>query len=83
MVRAFLEADGFDVVEATDGSRALAIARGGGIDLVRCDVAMPAMDGLELIATSPGPGRGATFTLALVDTTGPLEDFDAGTKGSV
>ena len=50
LIRAALEPDGFEVVDATGGREALALMRGNGIDLVVCDLAMPDMDGFEVIA---------------------------------
>ncbi|HYP89932.1 MAG TPA: response regulator [Polyangiaceae bacterium] len=40
---------GFQVVEATDGLRALALVENGAFDLVVSDVRMPVMGGVELL----------------------------------
>jgi signal transduction histidine kinase/DNA-binding response OmpR family regulator len=50
LIRAALEPDGFDVVDATGGRQALDLMREGAIDFVVCDLAMPGMDGFEVIA---------------------------------
>lgn len=51
VTRSILSKSGFDVVEAADGAQALRFLQNGGrIDLVICDVEMPNMDGLEMLA---------------------------------
>jgi signal transduction histidine kinase/CheY-like chemotaxis protein len=49
LIRAALEPEGFEVVDATGGREALELMRNNGIDLVVCDLAMPDMDGFEVI----------------------------------
>lgn len=49
VLRAYLEADGFDVSEASDGNEALAVLRSSNPDLVLLDVMMPGIDGLEVL----------------------------------
>lgn len=49
VLRAYLEADGFEVSEASDGSEAIAALRDGEPDLVLLDVMMPGLDGLEVL----------------------------------
>lgn len=43
-----LRGEGFDVVTAPDGEKALALLRSRAVDLVITDYKMPVMDGLEL-----------------------------------
>lgn len=43
-----LEDEGYKVVSAAAGNRALELARGGRIDTVICDVVMPGVDGMEV-----------------------------------
>ncbi|HVW30247.1 MAG TPA: response regulator [Polyangiaceae bacterium] len=43
-----LRGEGFEVVTAPDGERALAVLRSRAVDLVITDYKMPVMDGLEL-----------------------------------
>ncbi len=49
MVSFTLKGSGYEVVEASDGVEALAIAKTRSFDLVVTDVNMPNMDGIELI----------------------------------
>ncbi len=49
VLRAYLEADGFAVVEAADGEAALTALRADPPDLVLLDVMMPGIDGLEVL----------------------------------
>jgi len=46
-----LRGEGYDVIEAANGREALAAARADKPDLVLTDLAMPVMDGFELITT--------------------------------
>ena len=45
VVRAMLQAEGYDVIEAADGSEALERLRAESADAVVCDILMPRMDG--------------------------------------
>ncbi len=49
MVSFTLKGSGYEVVEASDGVEALAVAKTRSFDLVVTDVNMPNMDGIELI----------------------------------
>ncbi len=49
IVRRYLEADGYKVVEAADGPEALERLSASPIDVVILDVMMPGMDGLEVL----------------------------------
>jgi two-component system, cell cycle response regulator DivK len=47
MMKAFLEHQGFDVLEAADGYEAVEKAVSGRPDLILMDIAMPVMDGIQ------------------------------------
>jgi len=49
LVRPYLEADGYDVVEADSGPTALAVIESDNIDLAIVDVMLPGFDGIELV----------------------------------
>lgn len=49
MLAKYLAAEGFEVIEAIDGAAALDLARREDPDLVLLDVAMPEMDGFEVL----------------------------------
>ncbi len=49
LVRPYLEADGYDVVEAESGPRALTMIENDSIDLAIIDVMLPGFDGIELV----------------------------------
>ena len=48
LLRALLQADGFEVATAANGSEALALARQGPLAMVISDILMPVMDGFTL-----------------------------------
>lgn len=48
LVKVFLEQEGFDVCEATNGAHALQLLEATTVDLVILDIMMPHMDGWEL-----------------------------------
>jgi len=50
MVRAVLQAAGYEVVEASDGVEAIEYAQDHAVDLVITDVNMPRMDGIALVS---------------------------------
>lgn len=50
MVRRYLHAEGFDVVEAADGPAALSRLRGSSPDLILLDVGLPGMDGFGVLS---------------------------------
>ncbi|HST15911.1 MAG TPA: response regulator transcription factor [Gaiellaceae bacterium] len=49
LLRAYLSKAGYSVVEADNGLDALALLRGGGIDVALVDVMMPELDGFEVV----------------------------------
>ncbi|MDH2902957.1 MAG: response regulator transcription factor [Actinomycetota bacterium] len=49
LVRPYLEADGYDVVEADSGPAALVVIENDSVDLAIIDVMLPGFDGIELV----------------------------------
>lgn len=49
LLRAYLDGEGFTVVEADNGLDALSLLRRGGIDVALLDVMMPELDGFEVV----------------------------------
>ncbi|MCA9545056.1 MAG: response regulator [Myxococcales bacterium] len=47
-------AERFEIVEAGDGQEGLDALKGGQVDLVLCDINMPRMNGLEMLARLHG-----------------------------
>lgn len=57
-----LEAEGHRVLLASDGEQGLALARGGGVDLVILDVMLPKLNGFEVLRTL----RGERHTMPII-----------------
>jgi adenylate cyclase len=74
-LRRLLAGDGYDVVEAEDGRRALAVlgTDGGGIDVVLLDLVMPELDGFETLAAIKRDPALATVPVIVVSG---LDDLD-------
>jgi DNA-binding response OmpR family regulator len=51
LVKRHLQADGHDVVEATDGPMALEVGREGEVDLAILDQLMPGLKGIDVLQT--------------------------------
>lgn len=49
LLRLYLEKEGYEVLEASDGLDALSLLRRGGIDLALVDVMLPELDGFEVV----------------------------------
>ncbi len=75
LIRAALEPEGFEVVEALGGREALARARSEPIDVVVCDLVMPDIDGFEVIGELKRDSRTADIPI-LVCTAHELTDAD-------
>jgi two-component system alkaline phosphatase synthesis response regulator PhoP len=74
LVAARLEADGYEVVEATDGEQALDLARSARPDLLILDKVMPKLDGFEVVrALREDP---ATNAVPIVMLTGRTNEED-------
>jgi CheY-like chemotaxis protein len=88
-VRAVLETEGFEVLEASQGRSAIRIVREQSIDLIICDIFMPDQDGLEtlrelrrefrgipVIAVSGGGSKGGVDVLAMAKHLGAAHVID-------
>ena len=62
-LRTILAEEGYELAEATDGAEALAVLPAFAPDLVLCDVRMPRMDGLTLLARAREQGSDAVFVM--------------------
>ncbi|MFQ6026503.1 MAG: response regulator, partial [Dehalococcoidia bacterium] len=51
VIKRLLSKEGHEVIEATNGSEALEIVSYGSPDIILLDVAMPVMDGFEVLRT--------------------------------
>lgn len=51
IITVYLEDSGFDVIQASDGRTGIELCRSIQPDLVLCDLRMPGMDGLQVLAT--------------------------------
>lgn len=68
MVNFTLSGAGFDVLEATDGSDALAKVQGQAVDLVLTDLNMPNMNGIELIRALRAEGDTRLTPIVMLTT---------------
>src|SRR6266545_1844265 len=74
LYRETLEASGFDVVEAADGSQGLAAFKEAKPDLILLDVMMPGLDGYETCRAIRADTIGSTVPILMA--TG-LDDIEA------
>jgi DNA-binding response OmpR family regulator len=56
VIRAYLEREGHEVLEAADGESALELARSGGPELLVLDVMLPLRSGFDILRTLRGEG---------------------------
>jgi diguanylate cyclase (GGDEF)-like protein len=72
----------YQLYVATSGPRAIALAAGGGVDLVLLDVMMPGMDGFEVCRRLKGDERTRKIPVIFVTALGDVDDetrgFDVG-----
>ena len=64
---------GFHVEEASDGNLGLARIKNGGIDLVICDINMPNMNGIEMVAEVKQLPEFAELPIIMLTTEGARE----------
>lgn len=85
MVSFTLKGAGYDVIEASDGSEALELAKKQKFDLVISDVNMPVMDGITLIKNLRGLGDYKFVPILMLTTESAgnkkMEGKEAGATG--
>ncbi|MBF4694470.1 response regulator transcription factor [Fusibacter ferrireducens] len=80
LVRNFLEREGFDIVEATDGEAALLKSESIKVDLYILDIMMPKMNGWELCETLKSVSDVPILMLtAMGETMQKIKGFELGT----
>ena len=79
LIREHLQHAGYTCEEATDGSAALAVLAGGGIDLVILDIMMPFVDGMTCLREM----RSRKMNMPVIMLTARSEEYDklAGLEG--
>lgn len=85
-VKTSLADAGYEVIEAEDGAEGVAKIRGNtDVAMVICDVNMPRMNGLELVAAIKKEGAYSTLPIVMLTTEGQPELIErakkAGAKG--
>lgn len=73
-----LEMEGFEVLEAGDGLTGLQIAREQLPDLILCDIAMPGLDGFEVLAALQSNITTATIPFIFLTARASREDLRRG-----
>jgi two-component system cell cycle response regulator DivK len=73
MLRQFLEANGFGMLEAADGREAVEVALGARPDLVLMDLGLPGMDGLSAVVEIRGHIPTAEMPILIVSAYDGLE----------
>ena len=66
IIRDVLEADGYEVVEVSNGVDALDRVSKGDVDVVLLDVVMPGMDGIQVLRALRAEGASASLPVLLV-----------------
>jgi two-component system alkaline phosphatase synthesis response regulator PhoP len=79
VVRAVLEADGFEVIEASDGEAGLRLAESEQPSVIILDVMMPGIDGVEVCRRLDHPK--VLMLTALGDVTTEAASLEAGARG--
>ena len=80
VVRAYLEREGYDVLEASDGDSALELARTPGLDLLVLDVMLPGRSGFDVLRTirSEGSNVGVVMLTARDDVIDRVAGLELG-----
>ncbi len=77
-LREILEFEGYNVSEAEDGAKALSMIKENDYDLVLCDIKMPKMDGMEVLAKSMAESPETPFIM--ISGHGSVENAVEATK---
>ncbi len=72
LIKAILEKEGYDVVTALDGERALDIYYDGHVDMIICDEMMPRVNGNEMIREIRSENK--NIPIIMVTAKGSIED---------
>jgi len=80
VVRAYLEREGYEVIEAADGDSALELARTPGLELLVLDVMMPGRSGFDVLRTlrSEGSAVGVIMLTARDDVIDRVAGLELG-----
>ena len=78
LLEAWLAAEYFEVITATNGARALEICAGGQCDIVLLDVLMPGMDGLEVCRRLKRDSKTAHLPVVMITALDEPSDRVAG-----
>jgi DNA-binding response OmpR family regulator len=87
LVTTRLKRDGFEIVQASNGDQALAVARERRPDLAVLDIGMPGLDGIEVLEQIRADGDLRAMKVLLLTAKAQESDvrrgFDAGADGYV
>ena len=78
LLRINFEIEGFEVLSAADGEQGLARARADAPDVVLCDVMMPRLDGMELLARLRDDPRTAHLPVVLLSAKAQKVEVERG-----
>jgi len=81
VVRGSLEEEGYDVVEAVDGERALAECQRQAPDVILLDVEMPGLNGYEVLARLKSDRALRDIPVVFLTSRNRMEDVIAGLRG--
>ncbi|HSH94754.1 MAG TPA: response regulator transcription factor [Roseimicrobium sp.] len=77
-LREMLTFEGYDVIEASDGREGLRLARERKPSLILCDIMLPGIDGLEILAALRSDASTATLPFIFLTAKGEAPDIRAG-----
>lgn len=78
LVRMTLESDAYEILEASDGEQALALAREHHPGLVLLDVVMPGLSGIEVCRALKGDPATATIAVVMLTAKAQASERAAG-----